>query len=122
MCIRDRSHTERITLFATNLGDLPVVLGLPWLTLHNPKIDWRTQRLEFDRCPAECRNVTPDPEPLKARATEMSLLEPRLDADGLEVGDHIFAVRMEDDPMFARASSTMSTRLAEAAAKDKAVS
>jgi hypothetical protein len=43
----------------------------------------------------------------------------RLEPDELETGDRLFAVSMEDDPEFIRATSTVSTRLAEAAAKDQ---
>ena len=29
-----------------------VILEMPWLTCHNPKIDWRTEELKMMRCPA----------------------------------------------------------------------
>ena len=35
-------HTETIKLFVIPSPNNPVVLGLPWLTLHNPTINWTT--------------------------------------------------------------------------------
>ena len=37
--LKVHGHSERILLYATNLGDLPIVLGLPWLSHHNPEVD-----------------------------------------------------------------------------------
>ena len=31
-----------------------VILGIPWLAFHNPKIDWRTGEVKMTRCPEEC--------------------------------------------------------------------
>jgi len=28
-----------------------VILGMPWLTCDNPKIDWRTGEVKMTRCP-----------------------------------------------------------------------
>ena len=33
-------HSERIKLAITNLGSSDIFLGLKWLCLHNPDIDW----------------------------------------------------------------------------------
>ena len=55
LVMRLNNHTERITLFATNLGGMPLVLGMPWLRRHNPLVDWQEHKLEFSRCPSECR-------------------------------------------------------------------
>jgi hypothetical protein len=27
-----------------------IVLGMPWLKQHNPKVDWNTRVLRFERC------------------------------------------------------------------------
>jgi hypothetical protein len=32
-------HTEDIRLHCITIGNAPVILGLPWLKLHNPTID-----------------------------------------------------------------------------------
>ena len=31
-----------------------MILGMPWLAHHNPKIDWRTGEVKMMRCPEEC--------------------------------------------------------------------
>ena len=30
-----------------------VILGMPWLACHNPKIDWKTEEVKMMRCPEE---------------------------------------------------------------------
>jgi hypothetical protein len=47
-------HSEKIELGVTNLGKTDVFLGLDWLRLHNPNIDWERSTLMFDRCPTKC--------------------------------------------------------------------
>ena len=32
-----------------------VILGIPWLTCHDPEIDWRTGEMKMTRCSEECR-------------------------------------------------------------------
>jgi hypothetical protein len=38
---------ERITLDVTNTGDTNLILGLPWLRLHKPHVDWETLTLSL---------------------------------------------------------------------------
>ena len=40
-------HQEDISLNVTSIPESPVVLGLPWLQMHNPVIDWRSHRITF---------------------------------------------------------------------------
>ena len=47
-------HSEKIELGVTNLGRMDVFLGLDWLRLHNPSIDWKQSTVSFDRCPTKC--------------------------------------------------------------------
>ena len=47
-------HSERIELAVTNLGSSNIFLGLEWLRLHNPDIDWTSSLLSFNRCPDTC--------------------------------------------------------------------
>ncbi|KAK3565314.1 hypothetical protein QTP86_005503 [Hemibagrus guttatus] len=35
-------HTERITLYVTDVPELSLILEFPWLQLNNPQIDWST--------------------------------------------------------------------------------
>jgi hypothetical protein len=47
-------HRERCTFHITNLGSTDVIIGLPWLKLHNPDIDWRTGKVIMNDCPRSC--------------------------------------------------------------------
>ena len=49
-------HKELATLQVTNLQNYEIILGMPWLKEHNPKIDWEEQKITFDseRCITWC--------------------------------------------------------------------
>jgi len=34
-----------------NLGKTKVILGMPWLQVHNPEINWETGEVKMTRCP-----------------------------------------------------------------------
>jgi len=35
-----KEHVERVRMDVCNLGKTEVILGMPWLAIHNPEIDW----------------------------------------------------------------------------------
>ena len=45
-------HKEIATLQVANLQNHELILGMPWLKGHNPKIDWEEQKITVDseRC------------------------------------------------------------------------
>ena len=45
--IDDRNFTER--LLVMGLGRQKIILGLPWLMEHNPKINWKTRNMEWPK-------------------------------------------------------------------------
>ena len=47
-------HMELANLFVTNTGDHDVLLGMDWLSKHNPNIDWVTNTITLNRCPQMC--------------------------------------------------------------------
>ena len=56
------SHKETISFDITSIGDYPVILGLPWLSRHNPRINWTRQSIVFSspHCLMHCsRSVKP---------------------------------------------------------------
>jgi hypothetical protein len=55
------SHAESIRFDVTTLGQYPIVLGMPWLTLHDPSIRWSTHRVVFDSdyCRTHCLEQPP---------------------------------------------------------------
>src|SRR5258708_7056860 len=47
-------HSERAHLAVANLGQQTVIIGHSWLTLHNPEVDWVSQKVSMTRCPPSC--------------------------------------------------------------------
>jgi hypothetical protein len=45
--LRIGKHVEKIVLNIISTPHHPVILGLPWLEMHNPIIDWRSRTLTF---------------------------------------------------------------------------
>ena len=51
---RIQGHKSTEWFYVTELGDKDMVIGMTWLRSHNPLIDWRTGKIEFDRCTGKC--------------------------------------------------------------------
>lgn len=53
-------HHEQLPMFVTKLGHYPIVLGIPWLNLHDVAIRFSSRTLTFGSqyCTAHC-NATP---------------------------------------------------------------
>ena len=50
-----KGHVERTEIDVIGGQKWSVILGMPWLVCHNPKIDWKTGEVKMTRCPEECR-------------------------------------------------------------------
>jgi len=50
-----KGHVERVRIDVCNLGKIEVILGIPWLQVHNPEIDWEKGEVKMTRCPPICR-------------------------------------------------------------------
>ena len=37
------------------MGQMEVILGMPWLAAHNPEIDWEKGEVKMTKCPPMCR-------------------------------------------------------------------
>src|SRR5258708_26403258 len=48
--LRFRCHSKRAHLAVTNLRQQTVIIGHSWLTLHNPEVDWVSQKVSMTRC------------------------------------------------------------------------
>jgi len=48
------------------LGKTEVILGMPWLTAHNPEINWETEEVRMTRCPSLC-GQTPEKKIVKRK-------------------------------------------------------
>jgi len=53
-----KGHVKRIRIDVYNLGRIDIILGMPWLQAHNPKINWETEEIKMTRYPPLCkRNI-----------------------------------------------------------------
>lgn len=43
-------HKEQISFDITDTGTDEIILGIPWLRIHNPTIDWTNGIMKFKRC------------------------------------------------------------------------
>ncbi len=74
-------HIERICLFAIDSPQNPVILGLPWLEKHNPRISWSAKQIQqwSKFCHQEClqfhcpdAKFTPSPDSEAPPTTNLS--------------------------------------------------
>jgi hypothetical protein len=88
-------HHERIPMFVTKLGHYPIVLGIPWMELHDVAIRFSSRTLTFGSqyCTANCNPVptvahaitSEPPEPtLCSLASKAAPCEPVLNGAGLD--------------------------------------
>jgi len=49
-----KGHMERARMDVCNLEKTEVILGIPWLAVHNPEIDWEKEEVEITHCPPIC--------------------------------------------------------------------
>jgi len=49
-----KGHMERTEIDVIGGQKWSVILGMPWLACHNPRIDWKTGEVKMTRCPEEC--------------------------------------------------------------------
>ena len=50
-----KGHIERMRIDVCDLGKTNVILGMPWLQVHNPEINWEIGKVKIMRCPPLCR-------------------------------------------------------------------
>jgi len=53
-----KSHIERMRMDMCNLGKIDIILGTPWLQVHNPEINWEIGEVKITRCLPLCRRNT----------------------------------------------------------------
>ena len=49
-----KEHVERVQMDVCKLGKTDVILGMPWLVVHNPEIDWEKKEVRMTKCPLLC--------------------------------------------------------------------
>jgi hypothetical protein len=55
------NYQTMIKLYCITISNSPIILGLPWLKKHNPKINWREGKVMFDsdKYTKECLDTSP---------------------------------------------------------------
>jgi len=89
--IRYKDHDGWSPFYVSSIGHKAIILGHPWLVKHNPEINWHTGEVSMTRCPESC-----------------GMTEQGICPTGSKPSSPAGSER-------ARAMSTISTRLAEAA-------
>jgi len=64
-----KGHIERMRMDVCDLGKTKVILGMPWLAAHNPKINWETGEVKMIRCPPLCGRRSQTKEKVKRIVT-----------------------------------------------------
>lgn len=68
-------HTETF-LFVFQSLQTPIILGLPWLEIHNPHISWTDKQITqwSDSCLQRCLHIPPQRTPTKLRQSQRLLM------------------------------------------------
>src|SRR6202453_2705586 len=64
------NNKECATFWVCGLRADQAILGLPWLRLHNPVINWSTGEIELSRCPRSCGYIYTENKKEKLRKAE----------------------------------------------------
>lgn len=75
MIISD-DHYEEMSFYEYSSLTQPVILGYPWLRLHNPSIDWISSAIKFNDC-SSWHFPTSTVFPLVTMISKRSLVKPR---------------------------------------------
>ena len=64
-----KGHVKRMRMDVCDLGKIEVILGMPWLAVHNPEINWKTREVEITRYPPLCGGRSQTKEKVKRVVT-----------------------------------------------------
>src|ERR1700677_1018650 len=70
LIVSHSNHKERATFWVCGLRADRVILGLPWLRLHNPVINWSTGEIELSCCLRSCGYIYTENKKEKLRKAE----------------------------------------------------
>jgi len=65
-----KGHVERARMDVCNLEKTELILGMPWLAVHNPEIDWKKGEVKMTHCPPICGKRKQEGKEKKVRKTE----------------------------------------------------
>jgi len=64
-----KGYVERMRMDMCDLGKTEVILGILWLAVHNPEINWETGEVKMTRCPPLCGGGSQTKEKIKRVVT-----------------------------------------------------
>jgi len=70
-----KGHVERIRIDICDLGKTDIILGMPWLTAHNPEINWETGEVKMMRYLPLCSRTKVKKEKKKKKRKRVATLE-----------------------------------------------
>jgi len=70
-----KNYMERMRINICNLGKTEIILGMPWLAVHNPEINWETGEVKMTRCLLLCSEVKSKEEEKKKREKSVATLK-----------------------------------------------
>ena len=112
---KEKQFTER--LFVSGLGKQKIILGLPWLTEHNPIIDWKTGEMKWEDVPERPKRYFRRKEDIEQDKNQS--MNPIAD-DEEETSVLISLLRPEDDEIWINAKTNKAMELAIEENKKKA--
>ena len=65
-----KGHIKRVQMDVCNLGKTEVILGILWLTAHNPEINWEKGEVKIMCCPLVCGKRKQEEKKKVVRKTE----------------------------------------------------
>jgi len=65
-----KRHIERARMDVCNLEKTELILGMPWLAVHNPEIDWEKGEVKMTHCLPICGRRKQEMKERKVRKTE----------------------------------------------------
>jgi len=83
-------HEEHICLHCITIGNTPIILGLPWLKLHDPVIGWKNHTVKFhsDHCTEKCLPSSPRANTVpEEKATEQYYEKTPAEEENWEIGE-----------------------------------
>jgi hypothetical protein len=112
--------------FLTDLGEQKVILGYPWFTAMQPKVNWACAWIDYEQLPVVLR--TPDAHraiftPAKDRLSKVKASFKNLEKElqKIQMEDWMFVTRVYVEPQITSAShrQTQASKLAEQEQKTK---
>ena len=70
-----KNHVERIRIDICDLGKTEIILGMPWLVVYNPEINWETGEVKMTRCSLLCGRVRIKKEERMKKRKRVAILE-----------------------------------------------